>query len=134
VSAYLWSRGFKKLDAVALTHAHQDHIGGLTAILQNFQVKRLLVGRESAAPAFAKLTKIANSMHIPIEHERRSGDFAWDGVKINILWPEVSAEEIAPAAKNNDSLVVRLQYGDRTIQLKRESFKKITNHFFTPMC
>jgi competence protein ComEC len=23
VSAYLWSRGFQKLDAVALTHAHQ---------------------------------------------------------------------------------------------------------------
>jgi competence protein ComEC len=26
VSPYLWSRGFQKLDVVALTHAHQDHI------------------------------------------------------------------------------------------------------------
>src|SRR5256885_10880602 len=30
VSPYLWSRGYQKLDVVALTHAHQDHLGGLT--------------------------------------------------------------------------------------------------------
>lgn len=35
VSPYLWSRGFKQIDVVALTHAHQDRIGGLTAIFEN---------------------------------------------------------------------------------------------------
>jgi competence protein ComEC len=35
VSPYLWSRGLQKLDVVALTHAHQDHLGGLIAILEN---------------------------------------------------------------------------------------------------
>ena len=40
VSPYLWWRGFRKLDVVALTHAHQDHLGGLTAILDNFHVSR----------------------------------------------------------------------------------------------
>ena len=29
VSPYLWSRGLKQIDVVALTHAHQDHLGGL---------------------------------------------------------------------------------------------------------
>jgi competence protein ComEC len=28
VSPYLWSRGIKRIDIVALTHAHHDHIGG----------------------------------------------------------------------------------------------------------
>src|SRR5258707_5757200 len=27
VSPYLWSRGLKQIEVVALTHAHQDHIG-----------------------------------------------------------------------------------------------------------
>src|ERR1700687_4069750 len=48
VSPYLWSRGFQRLDIVALTHAHQDHLGGLTAILQNFHVGKLWLGREGA--------------------------------------------------------------------------------------
>jgi beta-lactamase superfamily II metal-dependent hydrolase len=35
---------------VALTHAHQDHIGGLTAIFDNFTVNALWIGREVASP------------------------------------------------------------------------------------
>ena len=46
VSPYLWSRGFKRIDVVALTHAHQDHLGGLSAILENFHIGRLWIGRE----------------------------------------------------------------------------------------
>src|SRR5262249_26240719 len=36
VSPYLWARGFQRIDVVALTHAHQDHLGGLAAVLENF--------------------------------------------------------------------------------------------------
>ena len=38
VSPYLWSRGIKKIDVVALTQASADHAGGLYAILENFRV------------------------------------------------------------------------------------------------
>ena len=36
VSPYLWSRSIRKIDVVALTHAHDDHAGGLPAIIENF--------------------------------------------------------------------------------------------------
>ena len=34
VSPALWARGIRHLDAVALSHAHSDHMGGLPAVLQ----------------------------------------------------------------------------------------------------
>ena len=32
VSPYLWDRSIRNVDVVALTHAHEDHIGGLAAL------------------------------------------------------------------------------------------------------
>jgi competence protein ComEC len=125
VSAYLWSRGFQRIDTVALTHAHQDHIGGLTAVLQNFRVSRLWLGLDTSAPAFLHLKQVATSLHVPIEQERRGQSFSWDGVQVDFLWPEPSAHEISATAKNNDSLVVRLRYRDRTILLPGDAEKQV---------
>jgi competence protein ComEC len=123
VSPYLWSRGYQKVDVVALTHAHQDHLGGLTAILENFRVGRLWIGREVASPALARLEELAHAKGIPIEHEIRGKSFVWDGVAGQFFWPEISPAEVAPSAKNSDSLVLRLRYGGRTLLLPGDAEK-----------
>lgn len=124
VSPYLWSRGFQKLDVVALTHAHQDHLGGLTAILENFRVGTLWIGREVSSPVLVKLEEIARARRTPIEHELRGKSFSWDGVDGAFLWPETAGQETAAPAKNNDSLVLHLRYGNRRLLLTGDAEKQ----------
>src|SRR6267378_8300498 len=130
VSSYLWSRGFQKLDVVAVTHAHQDHLGGLTAILDNFRVAKLCIGREVSSLALARLEELAHRRKIPIEHELRGKSFSWDGVDGDFLWPQTAPEEIATSAKNNDSLVLRLHYGRLNILLSGDAENRWNAKFF----
>jgi competence protein ComEC len=127
VSPYLWSRGFQKLDVVALTHAHQDHLGGLTAILENFRVGKLWIGREVSSLGFRHLEEVARERKIPIERELRGKSFDWDGVSGEFLWPETGSDEVSLAAKNDDSLVLRLRFGDRNILLPGDA-EKLAEH------
>jgi competence protein ComEC len=117
VSPYLWSRGLKKIDVVALTHAHQDHIGGLTAVLENFQIGELWIGRKVQTPALENLLKLACSRGIPVRIETRGQAFTWDGIRAEVLWPEPGSNDISTSAKNNDSLVLRLQFRNRSFFL-----------------
>ena len=113
------------MDAVALTHAHQDHIGGLAAVLENFRVGQLWIGRETETPALARLKEEAAERHVLIEHELRGQSFLWDGVHVDFLWPQIPATEVAASAKNNDSLVMRLQYKERSLLLPGDAEKQV---------
>ncbi|HKV23830.1 MAG TPA: DNA internalization-related competence protein ComEC/Rec2 [Candidatus Acidoferrum sp.] len=124
VSPYLWFRGFQKLDVVALTHAHQDHIGGLKAILENFKVRKLWIGREVKSVALADLENLAKSDHISIAHEVRGEPFSWNGFETQVLWPENASTDAGDSPQNNDSLVLRLKIGQIGLMLPGDAEKQ----------
>ena len=87
----MWSRGFQKLDVVALTRAHQDHLGGLLAILDNFRIGQLWIGREVHSAVLARPEQLAREKNIPIEHETSGNGLVLDDVEGEIFWPEKSS-------------------------------------------
>lgn len=108
VSPYLWSRGLKRIDVVALTHPHEDHIGGLTAVLHNFRVGELWIGREEDVPALHALLELAAAQGVPVVHQAQGIANDWGGADCSVLWP---VRDSAPISANDDSMVMRVQDG-----------------------
>src|SRR5574341_2198857 len=109
VSPYLWERGLKRLDAVALTHAHQDHLDGLNAVLENFRVEELWVSRNADSAAFQEMREKARARGVRVVQRSRGESFHWGGVRGRVLWPETASEGGPTENPNNTSLVVRLE-------------------------
>ena len=127
VSPYLWSRGLKQIDVVALTHAHEDHLGGLPAIFENFRVGEFWVGRDIQIAAYRQVLAAARAHGVYIRHLKQGDTFSENGVSGNILWPDNLSE--GQSAKNDDSLVMRLTDGAESFLLagdiERPSERKI---------
>jgi len=125
VSPYLWSRGFQRIDTVAVTHGHQDHVGGLSAVLENFRVGTLWIGREISHSGQERLEDLARRRGVNIVHEVRGEKMNWDGAAGEILWPESVNGDTAVPAKNNDSIVMHWELGVRAFMLPGDAEKQV---------
>jgi competence protein ComEC len=116
VSAYLWSRSIRRLDVIAVSHAHTDHIGGLPALLENFPVRELWVGGNPLSPEYARVLEAARVRGVTIIPLKQGDVRAMGGVTFQVLWPP---RDWTPgrAPSNNDSLVMTAAYGRRTFLL-----------------
>jgi len=111
VSPYLWNRGIRRIDVLVMTHSHQDHAGGIAALLNNFRPKEFWVG----ANPLPELIEQAEQLHIKVVELRAPAAFAYSGTKIEILSPPQDYQ--APSVGNNDSLAFRIAYGRRSFLL-----------------
>jgi competence protein ComEC len=117
VSEYLWWRGLGRVDYLLATHADADHIDGLNAVAKNFKVEGALVARApSDDEEFVRFASTARDAGLPVYLVGRGDRLRFGAVTIDVLWPPPTPEADAPSA-NNDSIVLRLRFGRRTILL-----------------
>jgi len=117
VVPYLHKRGLNKLDIVALTHPHSDHVGGLLEVLNKMTVGLVLdAGIPCQSKMYLRFLSIIDDNKIPFKIVK-GGDVLdlKGGVKAYILHP--TEPLIEESALNNNSIVMRIVYKDIAILL-----------------
>ena len=120
VSQALWSRGIRHLDAVALTHTHSDHMGGLPAVLRNFHPAELWVGNNPRFGSYNALLNEAANLQVRVRSFRAGDALAFGSAQINVLAPFRNYQP-GPAPTNNDSLVLHIAYGATSVMLEGDA-------------
>ena len=120
VSPYLWSRRMRRLDVVVLSHAHTDHMGGMSAILENFRPRELWVGIDPDSALYRQLLAEAARLAILVRHFHAGEHLAWSGLPVTVLAPEPGYTNPG-APKNDDSLVLRIDDGHSSALLEGDA-------------
>ncbi len=119
----LWDR---HIDAVILTHPHDDHVGGLAAVIDRYSVGRAFESGWPADTAAYRAWKAALTAHGMSAERLSTGEtLQLDDAQLHVLWPDdgtTRPDYLDPSAtdnrKTNDASVVLLgEYENRRFLL-----------------
>ena len=107
---YLLKKKIHKLDYVVISHFDSDHVGGILTILEELNVKQVLIPKQvEYSENYNKFLNIIKKRNIKVKIVGEGNTINIDkDTYLDILWPE--EKQITDNVLNNNSLIVRLCY------------------------
>jgi competence protein ComEC len=115
-----WDR---RIDAVVLSHPHEDHVAGLALLLDRYRVARVFEpGMRGPGPGYAAWLDRLGRPGAPVRLGLATGDrLAVDAIRFRVLWPDRGSVPAEPpdtgTGINNVSIVLLGEVGGRRFLL-----------------
>lgn len=129
VILYCKSHNVEKFDLVIATHPHADHIGEMPKIIENFSIDTFIIAKfqegyqEKAHSTYEKmLNEIKKHKSISLKKVACGDSYKLGNLKIDVLAPAKKHNKI-----NNNSVVVRLNFGNRSFLFTGDAEKESEN-------
>jgi competence protein ComEC len=111
VKKNITDQGITKLDYVIGTHPHEDHIGGLDYVINNFQIGKIYMPKvTSTTKTFEDVVNAINSKGLKATVPTPGESFKLGEATCTILAPNGSEYKDT----NNDSIVIKVSFGDNS--------------------
>lgn len=106
---YIDSLNITKFDYIIATHAHEDHIGSMDAVINKYDVDKVLFSKHTTTTkTFENFVNAVKNKGIKLYSPKVNEEFSFQNSSFVVLAPNSSKyEEI-----NNYSIVIKLTYGD----------------------
>lgn len=108
IYSYLKKLSLTYLDYIVCTHAHEDHVGGLSGALNYATVGTAFAPVTSYdSKAFSNFASYLAKHNVPITVPSAGDSFTLGSTSVTVLGPVTSSDKL-----NNTSIVLRVVYGD----------------------
>ena len=117
----LSAQGVHRIDLLVISHPHADHVDGLVPVAETFPIGRALDPYTPAnLPAYEDIVASLARRHIPRDRAVAGMTYRLGDAIVDVLWPGVERMHDTPADINNNSIVMRVRYGNDAILLAGE--------------
>lgn len=108
VKDYLIKQGVERVDVLVGTHPHEDHIGGLDVVIDNFDIGLICMPKVvHTTKTYEDVLLAAQRKGLKIQSAKAGMSLPIDGVNAQILAPE---EDLVSDNLNDYSIVIKLEY------------------------
>lgn len=128
VAKYLTELGVDHLDYVIVTHAHEDHCGGIDSILYSIPCRKLILpNREIESWVYQSIIDAANKTGVSMQHAVEGETKTLGAAKFTVLCCDTGS----PENLNESSIVCRLSYGNIDFMLTGDAEALNENEILT---